>query len=177
MAKLFAVGELVIYGGTGVCSVEEITEKKMSGSETRMYYVLNPLFQDGKIYTPVDTKVYMRPVMTPQEAERIIDSIPDIKAESYHDRNFNQLATRYEQVLGSHEFLDIVALAISIREKKVQAELLSKKLGQVDTKFMKRAEGLINGELSVALGIPQEDVPGYIEGRVLSAKKRRGASE
>jgi CarD family transcriptional regulator len=175
MAELFGVEELVIYGGTGVCRVKEVTEKKMSGGEARMYYVLDPLFQDGTIYTPVDTKTYMRPVMTAPEAERVIDAIPDLKAECYHDRNFNQLATRYEQVLGSHEFLDIVGLALSIREKKVQAELQSKKLGQVDTKFMKRAESLINGELSVALGIPQEEVPGYIECRVQKVRQQRAA--
>ena len=51
----------------------------------------------------------------------------------------------------------------------------SKKLGQVDTKFMKRAESLINGELSVALGIPQEEVPGYIECRVQKVRQQRAA--
>ena len=174
MNDIFAVGERVIYGGTGVCRVEEITEKKMcQAGGTRMYYVLKPLFQDGTIYTPVDTKVYMRPVMTAQEAERVIDAIPDIRAESYHDRNFNQLAARYEQVLSSHEFMDIVALAVSIREKKTSAEQQSKKLGQVDTKFMKRAESLINGELSIALGIPEDKVPDYIADRVTAARKRR----
>lgn len=39
-------------------------------------------------------------------------------------------------------------------------------LGQIDKKFMKRAEDLLYGELAAALDIPREDVLNYIQERL-----------
>lgn len=39
-------------------------------------------------------------------------------------------------------------------------------LGQIDKKFMKRAEDLLYGELAAALDIPREDILNYIEERL-----------
>lgn len=50
-------------------------------------------------------------------------------------------------------------------------ESRKRKFGQVDARFMKRAENLLYGEFSVALGIPFDDVQGYIAGR--SPARRR----
>ena len=88
---MYKVGELIFYGGTGVCRVEGIEERREKGV-SRPYYVLKPTCQDGTIYIPVDTKVYMRPVISREEAERIIDAIPGIKAEAIQERSFTQLA-------------------------------------------------------------------------------------
>ena len=46
--------------------------------------------------------------------------------------------------------------------KECDAKERGKKLGQVDEKYMRRAEELLHGELAVALGIPKEDVKEYI---------------
>ena len=35
-------------------------------------------------------------------------------------------------------------------------------MGQVDQRYRKKAEGLLHGELSIALGIPLEQVEEYI---------------
>ena len=127
--KLYQVGELRVYGGTGVCRVEAVETPQQRGPEAgRQYYLLKPLYQDGTIRIPVDSKVFMRPVISRQEAEALIDAIPGMHAEACHERNFTQLAAR----------------------------------------FMKRAETLLYGELSVALGIPFEEVQPYISSRIAS---------
>ena len=41
--------------------------------------------------------------------------------------------------------------------------------GKVDARFRKRAEELLYGELSVALGIPQDSVPQYIHQKLKAA--------
>ena len=63
---MFQPGELVVYGTTGVCRVEEITTPDMRGADrNKAYYLLKPLQQDGVIYTPVDNeKVSIRPVIS-----------------------------------------------------------------------------------------------------------------
>ena len=77
---MYQVGELIVYGGTGVCRVEAVETPQQRGPE----------------------------------AEALIDAIPGMHAEACHERNFTQLAAR----------------------------------------FMKRAETLLYGELSVAWASP-----------------------
>lgn len=38
-------------------------------NKKRKYYKLAPVFGSGTIYIPVDTKVFMRPVISKEEAE------------------------------------------------------------------------------------------------------------
>lgn len=164
---MYQIGDLIVYGNTGVCRVEAVeTPRHRPGEEERQYYLLRPLYQDGTIRIPVDTKVFMRPVISREEAEKLIDTIPGMNAEVYHERNFTQLAAHYQEALGSHECSDLIELVMSIYAKKQDAESKKRKFGQVDARFMKRAESLLYGEFSVALGIPFDDVQGYIASRV-----------
>ena len=73
---MFSIGEKVMYGGTGVCVVEEITSVKFSASQPgKPYYLLRPMYQTGTIQTPADSgKVPIRPVMNRSEAEAVIDA-------------------------------------------------------------------------------------------------------
>lgn len=172
---MYEKGALIVYGGTGVCRVEDIGPLSMRGADAkRLYYVLKPLYQDGSIYVPVDGKVFMRNVISRAEAERLIDMIPGIRAEARHDSNFNQLAAYYQQVLGSHDCADLIELTMSIYAKKLYMEGRNKKFGQVDSRFMRRAESLLYGELAVALDIPPDEVQTYVAKRVEAIKARGG---
>lgn len=78
---MFQVGELIVYGGEGVCRVEAVGPITMSGVKSdKPYYTLAPLYRMGKIYAPVDTTVLMRPVLSRKEAEDLIRKIPEIEA-------------------------------------------------------------------------------------------------
>ena len=62
---MFSVGEYIIYGVEGVCEVEEAGKLKVAGlDKNREYYRLRPYYHGGTIYTPVDGKAVMRPVLT-----------------------------------------------------------------------------------------------------------------
>ena len=62
---MFLVGDKIIYGENGVCTVEKIEPLAISGpSKDRLYYHLRPLIGSGTYYTPVDSGAYMRPVMS-----------------------------------------------------------------------------------------------------------------
>ena len=77
---MFQPGELLVYGSTGVCQVLSIDQRQdyVNGvKQSRLYYQLKPLYQGGVIYTPVDNdKVVMRPVISREDAETLIDSSP-----------------------------------------------------------------------------------------------------
>ena len=165
---MFQPGELLVYGTTGVCRVEEITTPDITRADRgRRYYLLKPLYQDGVIYAPVDSdKVPIRPVISREEAEALIDLIPSIRAEACRAPTLQVLAQHYQSAVRSHDCKELLELMMSIYAKQRQAEAQKRRLGMVDERYMKQAERLLYGELSVALNIPYEDVQPYIVRRV-----------
>lgn len=83
--RMYNVGDLIMYGGTGVCEVKDITRPDFGGTTVEQdYYILQPLYQSGTIYAPVDNeKVFTRPVISAQEADDLISIIPEVHTEIY----------------------------------------------------------------------------------------------
>lgn len=163
---MYQIDDLIMYGSTGVCRVSDITEHVFN-NEDKLYYVLEPLYQSGVIYAPVDNeKVFMRPVISEEEAKSLIDDIPAIHTEIYKNSSMQQLTKYYQSVLDTHKCLDLLKLTKSIYQKKQAALAQNRHLGQIDKKFMKRAEDLLFGEFAAALHISREDVQEYIRKRL-----------
>ena len=165
---MYQTGELILYGGTGVCRVTDIVTKKFSRTEPeKLYYVLTPLYQSGTITIPVDNcKVFTRPVISRDEAIALIDRIPDIQVEAYHNQNLQQLENHYKSALESHDCLDLLCLTMSTYQKKIERESAKLKFGAVDRRYMERAEELLFGERAVALDIAKDRVQEYIASRL-----------
>ena len=173
---MFEAGQKIIYGSMGVCVVEKIAPLDFQeDGKKELYYVLRPLYQDGVIYAPVQATVYMRPILSAQEVDTLIDGIPAMEAEAFYERSLTMLAAHYETILSSHDCGELLALSLSLYEKKQQAQRDKKKFGQIDTRFMKRTEELLFGEMSAALDIPVEQVPDYIAQRVRRARGQEQA--
>ena len=158
---MFQSGDKIVYGSSGVCEVLEVCVPPFAGKHERdrLYYKLQPVGGTEVIYTPVDTTVFMRPVMTRQEAERLILRLPEIREEVCSSHSITLLRQQYDTLFRSHQCEDYVRLAKGIYLK----EHSGKKLGQTDQRYMKRAEDMLNGELAAALDIRPEEVPGYIK--------------
>ncbi len=165
---MFEIGNLILYGSTGVCRVTDITTRDLSGEDKdQLFYTLIPLYQDCIITTPVNsTKIFMRSIISKKEAERLIDRIPAIRAEAYHSRILRELSEHYEASLKTHDCAKLIELTMSIYAKKQCVEQQKRKLGAVDEWFMKRAEELLFGELAAALNISKKSVPDYIAERI-----------
>jgi len=169
---MFSIGDMVMYGGTGVCVVENITTLKLSGvDKERLYYVLRPMYQSGTIQTPVDSnKIPIRPVLTKTQAEELVDAIPKVTATICTEKNLSALRNHYQQQMSSFDCLDLLRMTKSIYAKKRDAESRQKKIGMTDEKYLRRAEDLLFGELAVALGISRDAVTDYIARRLSSEK-------
>ena len=163
---MYQVGELVVYGTTGVCRVEGFGTPDPMDRGGRQYYQLKPLYQDGVIYTPVEGgKVPMRPVMSAEEARALAEEVPQIQPEEHRARTIQLLTQHYQSILQSGSSRDLLELAMSIQAKRRQAEKHNRRLGMVDERYGRQAERLLFGELAVALDLPYEDVPGYLFAR------------
>ena len=163
---MYQVGELVVYGATGVCRVEELTHLP-GGDRGRQYYLLKPLWQDGVIYAPVDSeKVPIRPVISRKEAEALVDQMPGSQAAVCRGATVQALAQQYQSAVrdGGHQALIEMMKAIYL--KRGQAEAKNRRLGMVDERYMKQAERLLYGELATALEMPFDEVADYIAARL-----------
>lgn len=164
---MYKIGEYIIYGNDGVCKVEDVGVLNISGiNKKRIYYTLKPVYENGKIFTPIDTSVFMRSLINYEEVQQLIESIPYIKDKKCNEKNSRLLQIYYKNLLQTHECSDLLTLIAGIYEKKDKAMKSGKKLGQIDNRFMKVAEGLINDEFSVVLGIPREEVADYIKEKI-----------
>lgn len=165
---MFQPGEIIIYGNTGVCKVLEITHPKLHGvDKSKEYYVLSPLFQDGTIYSPIDNpKVFMRPVISRQQANELIDMIPGLQARPIHSGGTQQLSEQYQEYFSTHNCSDLLELIMSLYAKKQQQLSSKHKVGQIDERYMRKAEDLLYGELAVALELTPKEVPAYIAQRM-----------
>lgn len=168
---MYKVGDLIIYGSSGVCEVIAVTQQALPGSaQEQSCYVLKSRYQNCLITTPAEsTKVFTRPVISREEAERLIDTIPSIQAEAYHNRDLRQLEAHYRSSINSHDCGNLITLSMSIYVKQQDFRQQKRRLGAVDERYMRRAEDLLFGELSAALGIPREDVRTYIAAKVEQA--------
>ena len=105
-------------------------------------------------------------MISAEEANRLIDQIPTMEGKAFHSRSSQELSAHYEEAMRTHSCADLIRLTMSIHTKKRDLASQKKKFGRVDEHFMKRAEDSLNGEFAIALGIPREEVPGYISRRI-----------
>ena len=165
---MYSIGEMIVYGELGVCRVTEVARRSMPGGcAERLYYTVEPLREECTIYAPAEGKaVFMRRIVTRDEALRLIDGIPAVRAEAYHNKVISQLADHYETVLKTHDCAALLELTMSIYAKKQQLRAQKRRFGATDERFLKRAEELLFGEFGAALGIAPDEVPDYIAARV-----------
>jgi len=160
---MYKAGDQIIYGGEGACRIEAVGTLDMSGTnKEKLYYTIQPLYREGKIFVPVDTGVFMRPLITREEAESLIRRIPKIEGEVYENRNLRMLNEHYQALLQSHDCEDMLQLIKAVYTKQKENLAQGKKPGLVDERYMKRTEEILYGELAVVLDIPRESVLDYI---------------
>ncbi len=166
---LYKVGQLVVYGNKGVYKIEDIGYPEIEWLKSeREYYTLEPIFKGEKIFIPVDTDIFMRPVMSRDDALNFIRKIPQI--DSMDNENFkNPRSTEsyYQTSLESHDLTKVVSVIKHIHSKRVSARSKGRRIAQIDEKYMKRAENILNEEIAVIFEVQPDNVPELI-GEILN---------
>ena len=160
---MFSVGDKIIYGENGVCTVESIGPLTMAGApKEKLYYYLSPLIGSGTYFAPVDSGAYMRPVMSKAEAEALIDSMPGIQPAICTDNRFNHVDAFYKELFKQHSCEALVSIVKGLKSRMSDRKTKSSRAEAT----MKRAKDILHGELSVALEIDVKDVEDYIVSRL-----------
>lgn len=166
---MYKIGKMVVYGRTGICKVEDITTMKMDGvPKDKLFYILKPVKEAGaKIFTPVDNKnTIMREVITHQEAVDLINEIPEI--EELGITNDKLREATYKECMKTCSCRERVKVIKTLYLRKQVRSLQGKKITATDEKYLRMAEEDLYAELSMALGVPENEMGAYITKRVES---------
>lgn len=169
---MFGIGEFVVCGSKGVCTVEEVTKLNMPGvNRERDYYVLKPVYNFGTtVYIPVDTgNESMRKILSVEEANQLIQAIKDIQPIT--TANDKLLEQEYRGCLRTNlceEWVKIIKTTYFRKQRRLQ---MGRKVTAVDAKYSRIAEDSLYGELAVVLDIPKDKVAGYIAAEIEKDKE------
>lgn len=158
---MFSVGDKIIYGENGVCTVEKIAPLDGSTS-SRLYYYLTPLIGSGTMFVPVDSGAFMRPVISRAEAEALIASIPSIEPAICNDNRFNHVDAFYRELFKLHTCEALVSILKGLHRRLADKKTRSSR----SEATMRRAKDILHGELAVALDLDIREVEGYIAARL-----------
>ncbi len=164
---MFGKGEYIVYGTTGVCLVKDITTMSMDEQrKERLYYVLEPMGVSGsRIMTPVENnKSVMRPVLSREEAYRLIDRIQEVDELGISDDK--QREARYKEALGTCDCRQWIGIIKTLYFRKKDRMSRGKRLTEVDERYLKKAKENLYRELSIPLEIPAEEVERFITERM-----------
>ncbi|GIO36359.1 hypothetical protein J41TS12_12200 [Paenibacillus antibioticophila] len=148
---MFKIGEFVVYGHSGVCQVTSIDYPELAFhvGDKKLYYKLEPVCSTEVIYTPVDTKVQMRPVISSEQARQLLDRVrEEIKAPADVRSNMQD---EYDALLKNQKCTGLLRIIKNIQYKKKDSLQSGKKLTMTEQRILKQAEELLSSELSVVM--------------------------
>ena len=161
--RVYQKGDKVVCGSKGVCVIEEITTLNIPGvDKMREYYILKPLYMaSSTVYLPVDTAGQtMRRVLTLEEVKSLIERIPEIpQITIVSDKLLEQ---EYKNCLRTDNCEEWVRIIKTIHNRKQKRLAAGRKVTALDARYLKTAQDCLYGEFAVALGMPREEVEGYI---------------
>ncbi|WP_066072559.1 CarD family transcriptional regulator [Neobacillus soli] len=155
---MFTIGDLIIYSAHGICRVDDICEKTVSGI-TRPYYVLHPMENNHQltISTPVDNdKVVMLELIHQEEANEILKSFKYPGMEWVDNPNIR--FKLYSDIISTGERKEIAIIVNTLMRKKIEAELHEKKLYEQDRKLLNTTQNILFKELALSLDTTFEEI-------------------
>ena len=164
---MFQINDVVVYGAQGVCKIIGTQDQKIDGAN-KTYFVLKPADDSGAtFYVPTWNEkalVKMRKVMTKQDVDALIDSMPNKKPAWIE--NENERKETYKRILAGGNQTQIISMIQAIYLHKKEREAEGKRLHMSDEHFMKDAEQLLYNEWQYILNVDKAGLMAYIFNRI-----------
>lgn len=160
---MYQKGDLVVYGVHGVCRIMD-QEKRVVDRKNVTYLVLEPLGQDSSRYlVPTHNENAMRKLrsmLTPAELEALLHS-QEVRVDAWN-RDENARKQSYRELISSGDRVALMRMVHTLyRHKKAQTQA-GKKVHLADENFLRDAEKLLIGEISVIMDVSQDDAKIYL---------------
>ncbi len=160
---MLAVGQTVVYGTQGVCTVKEVSMLKL-GKTKGEYYVLSPIDDPGStVYVPTANEKLMsklHPVLRGDEADALIaDALSEPMEWIVSD---NERKAVCDEIVKNGDRKQLMRLVAMLYRRREELKDRKKHFHNIDAQYLKTAERMLHGELAYALGISPDDVSDYI---------------
>ena len=164
---MFQIGQTVLYGLEGVCTIEERKMMKV-GSTRASYYVLRPVYRaSSTIFVPEDNALLlsrMHPVLSQEEILSVLREAPLDELAWIEDPN--ERKTEYQKILTGGERLWLLRLIRTLYLRRQTLQSSGKHLRSADEQMLRDAEKLLHDEFAHVLNIPKQEVPAYIRAKM-----------
>lgn len=164
---MYKKGDIVMYTSQGVCKITDIVTQEIDKVSAE-YYVLQPLYSNtSKLYIPLSNEALigrMRRVVTKEEINSILDSLPEYKDEWIENDSLRK--EHYKQVLASADRVAVLCMLREIYAHKIYVQFNGKKLHTSDERFYKEAEKMLCEEFALVLNVDTKAALEYIKKRL-----------
>ena len=154
---MFRVGDKIVHPMHGAGIVDSITQRKIGGVN-RDYYILKIPAGGMVVMIPTENsaEIGVRPVISGDEAERILSAIPDIEVDM--TPNWNRRYRENMLRLKSGDLLEVarVVKGLMLRDSE-------RGLSSGERKMLHSAKQILISEIVLAQGSTYEDVESRID--------------
>lgn len=155
---MYKVNEVVLYGSNGVCKIEEISKKSISGVEME-YYVLKPLFsQISTLFVPINNKTLVSKMRHTLSEEAIKDILNNLPLAPNWIEDKNQRFDFCKEIISGGDFESIINLIRMLRVHEREQSSNGKHLHISDERFLKEAEKMVCDEISFVLNMERSEI-------------------
>lgn len=156
---MYEVGEFIVHPGQGVCRVDEVV------NEPQPTYLLMPvgMRHPMRISFPVSSEDRLRPVVSRDEAQGLIDGYGTMEVEEYHARSGALEEEHFRDEIRRGSCADSVRIVKTFRRRIAEVRARNKKPPVAYERILKQASQRSLSELAVALGVAVEDVVALFE--------------
>ena len=160
---MFEIGDNIVCGSNGVCTVEDIGPLRLSSAtKGRMYYTLKPVYDSaGTVFVPVDNdKIVLRFVLSKDEVMDLIRSIPTIDKLWITDEKKRE--QEYKDAISSCDCRKLIQIIKTLHSRMQKRLESGKKVTAVDDRYFRMAQEHLYEEFALALNISRDECEDYI---------------
>ena len=167
---MFQTGDRVVYGIHGVCDIIGQETKTVDRKEVT-YLVLEPLVQTGSRYmVPTHNAAAMAKVkrmLTREELEQVVCS-EEVHRDCWIQDESRRKQT-YRELISSGDRAKLMAMVYTLYRHRAEQTASGKKIHLCDDNFLRDAEKLLAGEVSVVMDMDTEAAKKFIRTKLKNA--------
>ena len=153
------IGECVIYGSHGLCSVRDILVPSFleRGKEKEYYQMVSAVDTGSILYVPVEgAESKIRDVISPDDAEELIDEIEYTPELAFPEGKKAEPAIT--EVIKRNMTDEMMSLVKSLHKIKAIRQAEGRKFTALNEKYLNIAEKLLYTELAFSLKVEKDDI-------------------
>lgn len=144
---MYEIGDFIVHPGQGVCQVEGMEE-----GPTPVYHLMpvhgrNPML----IKYPVASEANLRPVISAEEAQSLIEGFSTMEPDSFTDRSAVLEEKHFKSVIRHGSCVDVMRIAKTFTQRIAKVEAAHKKAPVIYERILKEAKERSMEELTCAL--------------------------